>query len=349
MTDPKKWSAVDRLIRRWVKEKAIPGAVVDISLGADVRWSQAYGSYSDGTAECQITERTMFDVASLTKVTVTLPVILALAEQGRLRLDDPVQAYIPAFRHPNVTLRHLLMHTSGLSPELPYAKRTERRDVIPLVLKQELVTEPGEQAVYSDLGMILLGEVAAVVSGQSLESCARRYVFDPLGMADSMFNPRPELLGRIAATEPLDDGTGYVHGVVHDEKSYHLGGVSGSAGLFTTADDLRKYARAWLDPSGGGLLSRETINACFRNPYQGRALGWEIWHGQERAPSCGASWPHGSFGHTGFTGTSLWIDPFHELIVVFLTNAVHFGRSPIMRELRPILHTTVYTSLIEDK
>ncbi len=349
MSDPKKWNAVDRLVRRWVKEKAIPGAVVDISLGGDVRWSQAYGSYSDGTAECQVTERTMFDVASLTKVTVTLPVILALAERGRLRLDDPAQAYIPAFRHPNVTLRHLLMHTSGLSPELPFAKRTERRDVIPLVLKQELMTKPGEQAVYSDLGMILLGEVAAVVSGQPLEACARRFVFGPLGMADSTFNPRPELLGRIAATEPLEDGDGYLHGVVHDEKSYHLGGVSGSAGLFTTADDLRKYARAWLDPVGGGLLSGETIDACLRHPYQGRALGWEIWHGQERTPSCGAAWPHGSFGHTGFTGTSLWIDPFHDLIVVFLTNAVHFGRSPIMRELRPILHTTVYTSLIGDK
>lgn len=335
--------ALDRLVQRWIDERLLPGAVLDISVGSHFRWSKAYGAYSDGTGIRKVTEDTLFDAASLTKVAVTLPVIMKLESQGLLRLDDPVQRYLPDFRHAGVTLRHLLKHVSGLPAGISGVVRDRPCDVLPLLFAEELVHPPGERVLYSDLGMILLGEIASGLTGLTLDACAREFVFEPLGMTDSMFNPPSSLLYRIAATEPFGDG--YVHGVVHDEKSFHMGGVCGSAGLFTTAGDLHTYARAWLDPDRHQLLSRDKIDECLADPFDGRGLGWEIWHGQQQVPSCGALWPHGSFGHTGFTGTSLWVDPTHELIVVFLTHAVHFGRNHSLRRLRPILHDTVYTSL----
>jgi CubicO group peptidase (beta-lactamase class C family) len=362
---------VARLIEQWVADKNIPGAVLDISYGKSFRWQQAYGAYNNGTCMNAITLDTMFDAASLTKVAATLPAVLLLANRGLLKLDDKVEYYLPAFSHKGVTLRHLLQHSSGLPADLPRRDREQQCDVVAEIVTKELLFTPRSQVLYSDLGMILLGKIVELVSGGSLDKFTRREIHEPLGMSDTMYRPSEIYKERIAATEW--NGNGYIWGEVHDEKCYQLGGVSGSAGIFTTASDLMKYTRSWLD-SEDGLLPKRWRNECLNGPFRGRGLGWEMWPGysmehsgevsgtaaqwiesslqvsgppaQQPTSSCGTNWPKGSFGHTGFTGTSIWIEPISELVVVFLTNAVHYGRGNPIRRLRPILHEAIYSSVI---
>jgi len=326
---------LNRLIEGWVREKQIPSAVLDIQVKNKKRVQAAYGSAFLST---------VFDVASLTKVTVTLPAIMLLAQASKLSLRDPVQRYIPEFRHANVTIGHCLQHTSGLPATLPdYRDRFSRKDVKQAIFSQELDFEPGTQVQYSDLGMILAGWIVERLSGKSLEDFAKENIFAPLGLT-CRFNPPDNWKDRIAPTEW--DGSKYIQGEVHDETCYRLGGVSGSAGLFSTAEDLARYARCWLYPERHSFLSRSWVDACMQFPMSGRGLGWQVWDGVEPALSCGAKWTIGSFGHTGFTGTSLWIDPMREIIVVFLTNAVHYGRNNNIKQLRLILHEAVLDALI---
>jgi serine-type D-Ala-D-Ala carboxypeptidase len=333
----------DQLVEGWVRDGIIPGAVLDITLCNRIRFSKSYGSYSDGILERPIQLDTLFDIASLTKVTSTLPAVLILAAEGKLTLDGSVQIYMPEFRHQQVTLRHLLMHASGLPADLPVVPRKAKRlGLIEEIVAQELSFMPGESMQYSDLGMILLGIIVERVAGEPLERFVRRKVFEPLGMRCTQFNPGRELQDRIAATERVDGA--FVVGEVHDEKSFHLGGVSGSAGLFATAGDLASYAAWWLKPESWDIVPPSLMWEATAHPVLGRGLGWEVWHDPAYVPSCGKSWPTGSFGHTGFTGTSLWIEPKQGLSVVFLTNAVHFGRNNPIRELRPILHEAVLSS-----
>ncbi|WP_063860441.1 MULTISPECIES: serine hydrolase domain-containing protein [unclassified Paenibacillus] len=334
---------VDRLVEGWVREGLLPGAVLDITVSNRLRFQKAYGSFSDGTKEHPIRLNTMFDIASLTKVTVTLPAILVLVAKGKLSMDSSVQAYLPAFRHSQVTLRHLLMHASGLPPDLPYfPRKAARPNLIEEILAQELLFQPGKEKLYSDLGMILLGIIVERVSGEPLDRFVKQQIFDPLEMQNTVFNPRPELQDRIAATEQVDGA--YIIGEVHDEKSFHLGGVTGSAGLFATADDLARYAAWWLQPERWDIVPPSLMRETTAAPVGDRGLGWEVKHDPANVLSCGESWPTGSFGHTGFTGTSLWVAPEQGISVIFLTNAVHLGRNNMIRELRPILHETVLSS-----
>ncbi|WP_254777120.1 serine hydrolase [Paenibacillus sp. yr247] len=328
----------------WLRDGLLPGGVLDITVSNRLRFQKSYGLYSDGTNERPIHLDTLFDIASLTKVTATLPAILVLVAKGKLSLDSSVQHYLPEFRYPQVTLRHLLMHASGLPPDLPYLPRkAARTGLIDEILTQELLFIPGEDKLYSDLGMILLGIIIERVSGEPLDRFVREHVFEPLDMRNTLFTPGPELQDRIAATEQVDGD--FIIGEVHDEKSFHLGGVSGSAGLFATADDLARYAAWWLQPEKWGIVPPSLMREATAHSVRGRGLGWEVWHDPASVPSCGESWPMGSFGHTGFTGTSLWIEPEQGLSVVFLTNAVHFGRNNKIRELRPILHEAVLSSV----
>ncbi|NOU86737.1 serine hydrolase [Paenibacillus sp. LMG 31460] len=336
---------VDRLVGGWVRDGLLPGAVLDITVSNRFRFQKSYGLYTDGTREHPIQLNTMFDIASLTKVTVTLPSILVLVTQGELSLDSSVQAYLPAFRHPQVTLRHLLMHASGLPPDLPYLPRKAARpSLFEEILAQELLFQPGKDKLYSDLGMILLGIIVERVSGEPLDRFVKQHIFDPLDMRHTVFNPGSELRDRIAATEQVDGA--YVIGEVHDEKSFHLGGVTGSAGLFATAEDLARYAAWWLQPEQWDIVPPSLMREATAAPVSGRGLGWEVKHDPANVPSCGERWPAGSFGHTGFTGTSLWVEPEQGISVVFLTNAVHFGRNTKIRELRPILHEAVLSSYL---
>ncbi|RTE10508.1 class A beta-lactamase-related serine hydrolase [Paenibacillus whitsoniae] len=337
-------SRVDRLVQGWVEQGLLPGAVLDITLPGGVRFQKAYGSYSDETKKCSIHLDTLFDLASLTKVTATLPAILLLAAQGSISLDDPVHNYLPAFRHAQVKVRHLLQHASGLPPDLPYRTRFEKRPtILTEIFEKELIFQPGEEMRYSDLGMILLGTMVERTAGKPLDEFVKKHIFNPLGMQDTVFNPGPELTARVAATEAVNDT--FIRGEVHDEKSFQLGGVSGSAGLFATADDLTRYARWWLSPESPAIIPSWLMQEAKAYPVRGRGLGWEVIHDPKFVPSCGMSWPAGSFGHTGFTGTSLWIEPQRGLSVVFLTNAIHYGRNTKIRELRSILHETVLSTV----
>jgi len=338
--------AFDALLEGWVKQRLIPGAVLDIRLDGRFRFTKAYGVYSDNTTLRHIRVDTLFDLASLTKVVATLPALLSLVDEGRLGLDDPVIRHAAEFAHPAVTIRQLLQHTSGLPADLPHVPRGCRgRKVLEEIARTPLEAAPGSRVVYSDLGMIVLGEIIARTAGEPLEQAAKRRVFDPLGMSDTGFAPcLPGLARRAAATEYVDGA--YIVGEVHDEKCYHMGGVSGSAGLFSTASDLVRYTRLWLHPEKTGIFSPDLFSECFRRPVGGRALGWEVRHGDYLPPACGAAWPIGSFGHTGFTGTSLWIDPQAGLSVVWLTNAVHFGRHTPIRTLRRVLHDRIRAELL---
>jgi CubicO group peptidase (beta-lactamase class C family) len=328
---------ISKLINRWVQDKRIPGAVLDVRFKGRQQVQASYGS-------AELT--TLYDVASLTKVVVTLPAIMNLLQASKLSLSDPVQQYIPEFRHDKVTIGHCLQHTSGLPSSLPgYRERYAARDVRQEILSQALDFEPGERVQYSDLGMILAGWLISRISGKSLDVFAKDGIFKKLGMTDSCFNPPAAWKDRIAPTEW--DGSKYIAGEVHDETCYRLGGVSGSAGLFSSAGDLSLYAQCWLYPERYSLLTRGWIESCTKSPFEGRGIGWQVQDGRDSTLACGPGWPIGSFGHTGFTGTSLWIDPVREITVVFLTNAVHYGRDNPIKQLRPILHEAVMASLID--
>ncbi|MGZ9583154.1 serine hydrolase domain-containing protein [Paenibacillus marinisediminis] len=347
--------AFDALIEQWINEGSVPGAVLAIQVHNRFQFLKAYGSYSDNESMREVQLDTLFDLASLTKVVATLPTVLSLASDGTIQLDDPISMHIKEFPHQGVRVRHLLQHTSGLPADLPFQPRpTSDRQVMLDIMRTSLEADIGSRVKYSDLGFILLGELVKRTTGRPLDQLAKERLFEPLGMADTLFNPvNAGLRERTAATEYVDGA--YIVGEVHDEKSYHLGGVSGSAGLFSTASDLLKYMQLWHNTAAGlaPAISREMLELCFDQPYQGRALGWEIRESDdpeyEYVPSsCGLTWPQGSFGHTGFTGTSIWADPKHHLTVIWLTNGVHLGRSNPVRLLRRKLHDQIRSDLIHE-
>lgn len=288
-----------------------------------------------------MTEDTVFDAASLTKVVATLPSVLILMEQGKTDLEAEARRYIPEMRA-GITLRHLLTHTSGLKPGIPkepewtgYAAGIER------AIATEPDGPPGRFFRYSDINFILLGEIVQRVSGMPLNEFAAKHVFEPLHMDSTRFLPPEEWRPRIAPTEKDESGT-MLRGVVHDPTSRRMGGVSGHAGLFTTAGDLAKYARILLQ-GGAGVLKPETVKLMTspQTPatvFERRGLGWDIDSAFSRPR--GKLFPLGSFGHTGFTGTSLWIDPASQTFVVFMSSRLHPHGKGSVRDLYEDIGTT---------
>jgi CubicO group peptidase (beta-lactamase class C family) len=352
------------LIDSAIAEGRIPGAV----LAAGVRTEQpmllyvAGDAQRDSQARRPMTADTIFDLASLTKVTATLPCILRLTADSDISLDDPVRRFLPAFAgtgKDQVTVRQLLTHTSGLPDHRKYYEYLPDAPAVrAAVLAEPLEAAPGSVFRYSDLGFILLGEIAQTVSGTTLSDLARLLVFGPLGMPDTMYLPPAGLTGRIAATEPVAGiakvGPAKV-GTVHDENAEALGGVAGHAGLFGTVHDLARYAAAWVaqdtsdDPASPWLPSSLRAQAlhCQTEGLDGRrGLGWGLRH--DRWDNMGDGWPEAGAGHTGFTGTSLSVDPQSGLWAVLLTNAVHFGRGPEHSAvgLRKQVHAAVAATLL---
>ncbi len=330
------------LIDRAVAAGVMPGAVLAAGLAEPLLLHVAGDAQRDDAAQRPMTADTVFDLASLTKVTATLPCLLYLTGRGEVGLDQPAQRYLPEFTgagKDEVTVRQLLSHVSGLPAERKYYQWLhDPAEVRSAALAEPLVAGPGSEVCYSDIGFIVLGEIAAAVAGCGLAELAQEVVFGPLGMSSTRYLPPPEWADRTAATEEVA-GTAKV-GVVHDENAEALGGVAGHAGLFSTAADLARYAAAWAGNwnSGGVLLTGQ----AGRGPFWGmraealrcqtaglggrRGLGWGLRH--DRWDNMGDGWPSTGAGHTGFTGTSLSIDPASGLWAVLLTNAVHFGRGP---------------------
>jgi CubicO group peptidase (beta-lactamase class C family) len=343
------------LIDRAAGTGLIPGAVLVAGLGGGPQLTHVTGdAQHDAAAERPMTADTVFDLASLTKVTATLPCVLYLADRGDIGLDQPAQRYLPSFSGPGkdqVTVRHLLAHISGLPAERKYYQGlSDPGEVRTAALAEPLVAEPGSMVCYSDIGFIVLGELAAAVADCGLDALAQQVVFGPLAMTSTRYLPPAEWAGRMAATEPVA-GVAKV-GVVHDENAAALGGVAGHAGLFSTAGDLARYAAAWARGDGGpggtpfwGLWA-EALRCQSKGLGGRRGLGWGL--RRDRWDNMGDGWPRTGAGHTGFTGTSMSFDPVTGLWAVLLTNAVHFGRGPghSVVGLRKQVHAAVVAALL---
>ncbi|MEW4371324.1 serine hydrolase domain-containing protein [Paenibacillus kandeliae] len=338
-------------LRHGMQDTFIPGASVAISYrGQVLRYA---GGWAIDTPDQRIRTdiHTLYDCASLTKVIVTLPLILHLWRNGQLDVDDPIARYLPQMNHsPHniITIRQLLSHTSGLPAMADFAQRPWTMDeAIVQIAQMQLQYEPGTGRIYSDPGFMLLGQLFTVITGLSLQEGAAQYIFQPLHMQDSCFRPASEWVPRIAATEYDAVTASYLQGIVHDENARQLGRIVGHAGLFATADDVLKYGLAWLNPSGDTDCHHIHQAAIQRQtppiPHIHRGLGWVL-DGDEMDVSGGA-FSSAAYGHTGFTGTSLYIDPARELAVVLLTNRVHYGRQRPIQQLRRDFHIALAQQL----
>jgi CubicO group peptidase (beta-lactamase class C family) len=345
---------VDSLVERAIADSAFPGAQLVVVRDSIIVENRAYGRYTyDPTAQ-PVDQNTLFDLASLTKVFATTAAVMKLYDEGKLSLDDPVVRYLPQFRgegKQNVTIRHLLLHQSGLPPfrRLSDIAATEEA-ALDSVFTTPLVVAPGDSTIYSDLGMITLGKVVERITGMSLARYVREEFYAPLGMTHTMFNPPPELRPSAAPTE-YDSlwRKRLVQGTVHDENAATLGGIAGHAGLFSTASDLSIFMRMLMNGGtyqGKRYLHETTIDEFLRkkHPGQERWLGWDM--KAESGSSAGTLFPGSSFGHTGFTGTSVWADPDRHLTVIFLTNRVYPTRANTkLFKVRPLLHDAIVRAM----
>ena len=327
-------------------DSAFPGAVVAVGHRRRLVLLAAVGHYGIDDRR-PVTSETVYDLASLTKVVGLTTACMLLVEEGKLDLDAPVQRYAPAFRgtgKEQVTIRHLLTHSSGLPAWRPlYTEATTRAAALALVDTTPLLRPPGDTFVYSDLGAIVLTQVVEAVTGERLDRFLERRLFGPLAMTGTRFLPPPEWRDRIAPTERSQDGT-IIRGTVHDENAWKLGGVSGHAGLFSTAGDLGRFATwllsAWHKDS---LRAREFTRRQGLPPGSSRALGWDT---PSENSSAGTKFGPGAFGHTGFTGTSIWLDPDRDLFIILLSNRVHPTReNPRIARVRPRVADLVVDAL----
>jgi CubicO group peptidase (beta-lactamase class C family) len=317
------------ILSRAVRDSAFPGAVVVVGNRDGLLVERAIGQL-DWAPSSMPAATTLWDLASLTKVVALTTSMMLLVEEGRVELDAPVARYVPEWNGPGkaaVTVRHLLTHSAGLPSWRPLYKEADSpAQALQLVLRTPLDTAPGTRMVYSDLGAILLGHIVSRVTGEPFDRYVARRVFEPLGMTDTRFRPPPEWRERIAPTEFDPWRQRHLRGEVHDENAFALGGVSAHAGLFSTARDLSRLARMYLGQGtleGRRFLAPETITAFTTvqdSSLSHRALGWETPSGSN---SAGRFASRRAFGHTGFTGTSLWIDPANDLFVLLLTNRVN--------------------------
>ncbi|MFH0071150.1 serine hydrolase domain-containing protein, partial [Peribacillus sp. NPDC056705] len=349
-------------IERELQAGTMPGAVLGV-LYQERQWMYAAG-YADPkqahASPLSASEETLYDCASLTKVTVTLPLILRLIDEGMLTLSTRVSDILPSFGQlgkEEVTVGQLLTHTSGLQADMNlHAHGWTREQMWDALYAAPLVTKTGTEVIYSDIVFLVLGRLIETLLQMPLDEAADSMIFEPLGMNSATFRPLARQAA-CAATEYDDATKGHLSGVVHDEKARALGGACGHAGLFATASDLLRYARMWLryglapsdgaaEATGGPLrvVSQAAVRHAIRChtapiPEAYRGLGWVLKgdkmdaSGDWMSPRC--------YGHTGFTGTSLFIDPDHELAVVLLTNRVYGGRNTSVASLRARVHNAL--------
>ena len=340
---------VDPLMEQAVADGTIPGGVLLVGHNGKVIYRKAFGWRSLEPAREPMTTDTVFDLASLTKCIATTSSVMKMVQDGRVRLNDPVARYLPEFAQngkQDITVRELLTHYSGLAPDLDLQAPWSGRDAAFAMVMQQMPAHPaGSGFVYSDINFETLGFVVEKLSGKSLSDFASENVFAPLGMKHTRFLPPQEWLPRIAPTQ-YDEHGQMLRGVVHDPTARRMGGVAGHAGLFSTADDLARFAQNLL--SRYKVLSRPIVEKMSTpqqpaNAASLRGLGWDI--DSPFASNRGELLPVGSFGHTGFTGTSLWIDPVTNTYIVLLTNAVHPRGGKSVVSLRARVATAVAQSL----
>ena len=321
-------SSVDAVIDHAISEGTVPGAVLLVGHNGRVIYRKAYGHRALEPRREPMTLDTIFDLASLTKVIATTTAVMQLVERGKMRFNDPVAKYLPEFAQngkQDITIRQLLTHYSGLPPDLdlkaPWQGKQTGYD---MAFAETLQDPPGSRFTYSDINFIVLGALVERVSGETLDEYSKRHIFIPLKMFHTRFLPPAVWLPKIAPTQ-YDENNHMLRGVVHDPTVRRMGGVAGQAGLFSTADDLAKFAQALLN-HGDGILSPASVEK-MTSPEQPpsapvlRGFGWDI--DSPYSSNRGDLLPIGGYGHTGFTGTSLWIDPAAKTYIILLTNAVH--------------------------
>jgi CubicO group peptidase (beta-lactamase class C family) len=345
--------SVTRYLRTQV-DSAFPGAVVAVGRHGRLALLAAVGHYAT-TDSRPVTPQTLYDIASMTKVIGLTTACMQLVDQGKLDLDATVQRYVPEFRGANkdrVTIRHLLTHTAGFPPDLPlYADTHSRAEALAMVDTAPLVTVPGERYVYSDVSAIVAMQVIERITGERIDRYLAEHVFGPLGMVATRYDPPASWRPQIAPTEY---DTLFRHrliwGEVHDESAARLDGISGNAGLFSTAPDLSRIAAMLL--AGGAwnaltVVHAETVTEFTRRqdlpPGSSRALGWDT---PSQPSSAGTKMSARAFGHTGYTGTSIWLDPTQDLFIVLLTNRVNPTRANgRILKVRPRVADLVMTAL----
>jgi CubicO group peptidase (beta-lactamase class C family) len=349
------------IIERAIAAKGFPGAVLAVGHQNKVVAMKAFGKMDYSPDAAPVPVNAIWDMASCSKVISTTTIAAMMIEQNYLHLDLPVRAYIPEFgvKDPadpknRITVRQLMMHDSGLPAyEKYFLTSKDRAEIMSKIYATPLAYPPGTKSIYSDFGIILLGEIIQRIAGYPLDNIAMTNIFSQIGMNSSMYNPPAALLSRIPPTE--DDKEfrkRIIHGEVHDENAWVMGGVSGHAGLFSSAPDLAVFAQMMLN---GGiyahkrLMKRSTVEMITRRqnepPGSTRALGWDT-PSPDGHSSAGHFLSANAFGHTGFTGTSIWIDPDKDLFIILLTNRVHPTREKnAMIALRPQVADSVVEAL----
>lgn len=363
--DSARLARIDAAVTEAIAAHQLPGAVVVVGRGDTVVYRKAYGQRAIVPSPELMTLDTIFDLASLTKVVATTPAVMMLVEEGRIRLTDPVATFIPEFAKygkDRVAVRDLLTHMSGLRADLDLGEPWIGHDeAIRRACEEVLTDPPGRRFVYSDINYFLLGEIVSRVMKQPLADAVRDRIFRPLGMTETTYLPAAGLVTRIAPTEtcsrdspPCPGGDGaMLRGVVHDPTARRMGGVAGHAGVFSTAADLTRFARMMLGQGALGparilsplTVARMTTPATPAGEANVRGLGWDI--DSSYSANRGELLPMGSYGHTGFTGTSIWIDPATQVFVIFLSNRLHPDGKGDVTPLRARVATIVASSLID--
>lgn len=343
---------LDRAVQQAIAENRIPGAVLLVGQPGRVLHRAAYGMRSLEPAREAMTPDTIFDLASLTKIVATTSAAMKLVEEGKLRLADKVTAYLPEFQNgeSDITVRQLLTHYSGLRPDVDLKPAWSGYETgIKLALKDKPAAPPGERMIYSDINFVLLGEIVRKLSGKPLNEYVRDEVFRPLGMRETAFNPPADWTPRIAPTERTNGKI--LRGVVHDPTARYMGGVAGHAGLFSTAADLAVWCEMLIgmgERNGVRVFSPLTVRK-FTEPNSPatqtllRGLGFDL--DTPYSANRGELFPVGSYGHTGFTGTSIWIDPASKTYVILLANSVHPTLRPPIAGLRSAVATITAAAL----
>jgi CubicO group peptidase (beta-lactamase class C family) len=324
--------AISHVVTRGITAGGYPGAAVVVGRKGYAVLQKGFGALSwTKTSEKVVADQTIYDLASLTKVVATTTAVMILYDEGKIALDEPVKTYFPEFSgglKDKVTVRQLLTHHSGLPPGRDIWRMThDPAEARRLVIATPLICPPGKCYEYSDAGADILGMMVESVSGTTLDKFVAERVFKPLGMNDTFFRPSAELRARIAPTEVMPPRGYPLRGEVHDENAFVLGGVAGHAGLFSTATDLAVFAQMMLNGGRYGatrIVSDSAVALFTKRVIGARALGWETGNGEAGA---GEFLSERAYGHTGFTGTSMWIDPDRNMFVILLTNRVHAARA----------------------
>lgn len=346
---------IDSAMKAAIADRATPGATIAVLRRGKIVLLKGYGR-TDWAANAPVAnDSTMYDMASLTKVVSATTAAMILEEEGKLDLDRTVASYLPQYDVPTkrlITVRMLLTHTSGIRSNHPLWKEAKGREqYMAGMVAFPLESTPGERAVYTDWNMVLLQFIIEKQTGQTLDQFLESRVFGPLGMRDTRYNPPESIKPRIAPTETEDFRGGQVWGVVHDETAWVLGGVSGNAGLFSSARDLAVFGQMLLN--GGSYSDKQIVKpstvarwTARQRPDASRALGWDT---PSQGSSAGQYFSARSYGHTGFTGTSIWTDPEKELVLVLLTNRVNPTRDnqkigPLRRAVADIVQQSITDS-----